>query len=120
MSIQTQRAALKAAINPVVKAVDIALSVNPPCAVVAPRPPFEPVETFDGNSIRKYGVLLLVPFNDAGDAQTKLDGYIDAVVPAIEGVAGATVETVDTYEVLNWLDGGTEYLSCEMTVQVIA
>lgn len=140
MDIGTIRDAIKARLETIEGLNVENLRDNPevPCAIILPKPPFNLDLSFgdDPDERPEFTILLLVPYVDIDGAQDQLDEYLSnetdlSVAKAIESdsngkntldgvVNSADVTTLDTYHVISMVDGGTRYLSAELTVQVYA
>jgi hypothetical protein len=137
VDIATIRDALKARIETIEGLNVESLRDNPevPCAIVLPKPPFNLNLTWEDSDQRPaFTVLLLVAYVDTDGAQDQLDEYLSnetdqSVAVAIETdasgknqldgvVNSATVTTIDSYEVISMVEGGTRYLSAQLTVEI--
>lgn len=138
MDIGTVRTALKEALSRVegLNVDDLRDNPEAPCAIVYPDPPFAIDLSFGDKPDQRptFTVLLLVLYNDTGDAQERLDAFLStegasSVLQAIEedesgkntlgGVVGsAGVTEIKSYGVIQLADGGVRYLSAELSVEV--
>lgn len=132
MDIPAIRTALKDTLSKIngLDVDNLRLNPDPPCAIVYPNPPFPFVETFDGNSNPIFTVLILVPYVDTDDAQDALDAYLSTTGPASViacigadqtlggAVASAVVRDLQSYGPMQLMDGGTQYLSAEVSVEI--
>jgi hypothetical protein len=132
VDIPSVRAAIKQAINRIdgLDVDNLRMNPNPPCAIVYPEPPFDFEMTFDGNSNPIFTILLLVPYVDTDDAQDQLDELLSTSGPrsvkaAIDrdstlggAVSSATVKNLKSYQPMQLMDGGTTYLSAEITLDI--
>lgn len=130
----TIRNALKQTISNVtgLQVTDLTQAPNPPCAMVYPEPPFDLEIDFDGGDELHFAILILVPYVDVDNAQERLDAYISSEGPqsvlaqivadnTFGGqVSSSVLDRLKSYGVIQFQDGGTQYLSAEITIRVWA